>query len=291
MGIAKKAGKFRSTATDIAFDVAGSLLYAVGTQAFSAPNNIAPGGVSGISILINYVFGLPISMMVLFLNIPLMILALLYLGRGFSIRTIKSVMILTAMLTVTENMVHYQGETILAALFGGAICGTGLALIFMRSSTTGGSDIVVRLIQRKKPNLPVGKLLLAVDGFVLLAAALVYKSIENALFALISIFTATRLIDSILYGLDTGKVLLIVSQKHEETATYITARLERGCTFLEGKGAYTHQNRPVILCAVRKNQVYEVKRLVYEIDPTAFIMAMEANEIIGNGFKGADVKV
>ena len=282
-----KGAAVRTAATDLLFDAAGSFLFALGTQCFSAPNQIAPGGVSGAAILINHLTGLPISMLVLAMNVPLLVLAMLFLGRRFSLRTIKSVLVLTFMLQITDGIAYYEGETILAALFGGVLAGAGLGLVFMRSSTTGGTDIVARLIQRVMPTVSVGKLLLAVDGCVLLAAALVYKNIENALYALVSIFAATRLIDSILYGLDMGKVLMIVTQRHQETADRISERIGRGCTFLEGKGAYTGQGRPVLLCAVRKSQVYEVKKVVFDTDPAAFIMAVEANEIIGTGFKEA----
>lgn len=276
---------------DILFDIAGSFCIAVGTQLFSAPNQIAPGGVSGVAILINYLTGLPISALVLAINIPLLVLAWFFLGHRFAGRTIKSVLILTAMLEITENTLpQYHGDTFLAALYGGVIGGIGLALVFMRSSTTGGTDIVARLIQMKLPHVSVGKLLLAVDGCVLLAAALVYKNVENALFALISIFASSRLVDSIVYGLDMGNVMMIVSEQHDQISAKIIEQLNRSATLLEGIGTYTGQRRPVLMCAIRKSQMFEVKQIVFDIDPKAFIMAMEANEIFGEGFKPIDAK-
>lgn len=163
--------------------------------------------------------------------------------------------------------------------------GISLALVFTRSTTTGGSDLVSRLIQLKYPHFSVGRLLLMIDGVVLVASAIVYQNIENALYGLIVIFTSTRVIDSILYGLDAGKVMLIISERYTEIAGRIGEELERGCTFLEGRGSYTQKSRPVMLCAVRKAQFVEVKKIVRAVDPGAFMLALEANEIIGEGFK------
>ena len=278
--------KLKKWLLDILHDIAGGLLFAVATQCFNAPNNIAPGGVSGISILINHLFGVPISVMSLLLNIPLLLAAFFLLGRKFTYKTMKTVLIMTLMLEVAGRVFpQYHGNTILAALYGGVFSGIGLAVVFMRGSTTGGTDIIARLLQLKLPYLPVGRLLLMVDACVLIGAAIVYKNIESALYAMIAIFTGTRLVDSILYGLDTGKVLLIISEKHGSISKIIETQLHRGCTLLQGSGTYTGQERPVLMCAVRKQQFYELKTLVHGIDPTAFIMVLEANEVLGQGFK------
>jgi len=271
---------------DLAFDLAGGFLIALGTQMFNAPNQIAPGGVTGIAIIINYLTELPISLLVLLMNVPLLILSWLFLGKGYSLKTVKSVLIMTVMLEVVQVLgLTYQGDTILAALYGGVLGGVGVTLILIRGSTTGGSNVMAHLIQRKMRSVPVGRLMFVVDGFVLLVAAAVYRNIETALFAMITIFTQARIIDSILYGLDMGKVLMIVTDAPDMVATRIVEEISRGCTLLEGTGAFTKQERAVLLCAVRKNQVYQAKQVVLETDPCAFIMAMEANEIIGKGFK------
>jgi len=271
---------------DIGADVIGCGLSALGTQMFNAPNNIAPGGVTGVSILLNYLFGFPISLVSLLINIPLLVLAFLFLGRRFTFRTMRTVLILTLMLQLAGRYGPvYQGEVILAALYGGVLSGAGLALVFMRSSTTGGTDIVARLIQRRLPDLAVSRLLMMLDAAVLVSAVVVYHNLESALFALVGIFTRTQVMDSISYGLDMGKVMMIVSAKPEEVATEINSRLHRGCTLLQGKGTYTMQDRPVLLCVVRKSQYYELKKLIHFLDPESFIIAMEANEILGEGFK------
>jgi len=144
---------------------------------------------------------------------------------------------------------------------------------------------VARLIQRRHPDLAVGRLLLMVDAVILLCAVVVYRNLESALFALVGIFTRSQVLDSIMCGLDLGKVLMVVSERHEEMATGINTHLHRGCTVLDGRGSFTGRPRPVLMCVVRKSQYYELKKLVNTIDPKAFIIAMEANEIIGEGFK------
>lgn len=279
-------GGIREFLMDIVMDFAACTIYALGTQVFNAPSNIAPGGVTGISILINYLFGLPIALLTLVINIPLLILAFCFLGKTFTIKTMKTVLIMTLMLTVVGQYVPvYEGERILAALFGGVLSGVGAAMVFMRSSTSGGTDIIARLIQKKRPDIAVGRLLLILDVVVLASAAMVYRNIESALFALVGIYARTQILDSILCGLDMGKVLLVVSDKHDEMAREINSHLGRGCTMLDAKGTYTMQSRPMLMCVVRKSQYYDLKKMVNALDPDAFIIAVEANEIIGKGFK------
>lgn len=272
-------------AVDILFDIMGCGLFAVAVQCFSAPNDIAPGGVSGISILLNYLFDLPISILTMALNIPLLVLAFFLLGKAFTLRTLKTVTIMSIMLHFGSFLPSYTGNMILVALYGGLFEGIGLALIFMRGSTTGGSDVASRLIQLKFPHVSVGKLLMVVDGCVLVASAIVYRNIENAMYGLLAIFTSTRIIDSILYGLDLGKVMMIISNDHRKIADRVNTEMERGCTILEGRGSYTNESRPVLMIAVSRQQFFILKKIVYQVDPAAFVLALDATEIIGEGFK------
>ena len=283
-----KSGKlnYKETALDVLFDLMGCGFLAVGITCFSAPNNIAPGGVSGISILVNYITAVPISALTILFNIPLLILGWIFLGRSFTVKTMKSVVILSLMLqAVSMTGIIYTGDTLLAALYGGVIGGVGTAFVFMRASTTGGSDIASRLIQLKLPAVSVGKVILALDACVLASAAFVYGNIENALYGLISAFASTTVIDSLLYGLDTGKLMMIMTANPLEITAEITRRLSRSSTILDGKGSFTQREQPVVFCVVRKGQYFELKRLVHEQDPAAFMIALEASEIIGIGFK------
>lgn len=281
----KKLPEVKTMAVDILFDIMGCGLFAVAVQCFSAPNDIAPGGVSGISILLNYLFDLPISILTMALNIPLLVLAFFLLGKAFTLRTLKTVTIMSIMLHFGSFLPSYTGNMILVALYGGLFEGIGLALIFMRGSTTGGSDVASRLIQLKFPHVSVGKLLMVVDGCVLVASAIVYRNIENAMYGLLAIFTSTRIIDSILYGLDLGKVMMIISNDHRKIADRVNTEMERGCTILEGRGSYTNESRPVLMIAVSRQQFFILKKIVYQVDPAAFVLALDATEIIGEGFK------
>ena len=277
--------KFKKIGLDVLGDIAGSLVFAVGLHCFTVPNHIAPGGVSGLSTLANYLWNAPIGLVSFLINVPLLLLALKFLGRSFTLRTLRTVAIMSIVMDVVIVPVPvYTGNTILAALFGGVCMGAGLAIVFMRGSTTGGSDIVSRLLQLKYPYLPIGRLILFIDLAVLLLAALTYRNIETLLYGMIAIFTSTRIIDSLLYGLDSGRLLIIMSEQPQQIADEIIARVGRGVTFLNGEGAYSGISRKVILCAVRNQQYFRIKRIVNEIDPEAFLVVTEANEILGYGF-------
>lgn len=269
---------------DILYDFAGCFLYAMAILCFSAPNSLAPGGINGIAILVNYLTDFPISVFNFALNIPILLLAWKYLGQTFTLKTMKTVIIMTIMLEVCTFLPAYQGNIIIAGLYTGVLGGVGVALIFMRGSTGGGTDVIIRLIQLRYPYISTGNVMVGLNAVVLAASAVVYGKVESALVALAVLFVQAKVLDGILYGMNMGKVLLIISDQHEAIAARINQELDRGCTLLQGQGSYTHNNRPVLLCAVRKQQLFALKKLVRESDPTAFMLALEASEVIGNGF-------
>ena len=275
----------KKLAVNLLFELLGSAIYSVGIHCFTAPNHIAPGGVTGLATLANYLWGLPIGLVTMAINLPLLLLAWKFLGRHFTIRTFVTVTMLTAVMDLAMPMVPvYTGDPILAGLFGGVCSGAGLGLVFMQGSTTGGTDIACRLVQRKYPHMPVDRLILLFDAVVLLCGALVYHNIETLLYGMIAIFTSTQVIDKVLYGLDSGRMLMVMSEHSREIADAIIARVGRGVTFLEGEGAFSGQQRKVLLCAVRTPQYFRIKSIINEIDPNAFLIAAEASEILGYGF-------
>ncbi len=275
---------------DILADFLGSFLFAISIHMFTAPNQIAPGGVSGICIIINYLTGFPIGLASFLINIPLLILGFKFIGKKFTVRTLKSVVILSVMLDFMEPILPtYQGNMILASLFGGIMMGIGLAVIFMRDSTTGGTDILSRLIQQKLPHVQMGKILLSIDFVVLILSAITFKNLEAMLYGIIAIYANAKMVDAILYGWDTGKLLFIISPNNAQIAEQILKQLDRGATFLDGTGAFSGEKKDVLLCAVRKNQFYRVKSIVYSIDPDAFLIVTETGEVIGEGFKKAEL--
>jgi len=276
----------REYLTDILFDLVGSLLFATGVNLFTLPNHIAPGGVTGISTICNHLFAIPVGLTSLLVNLPLLLIAWRKIGAGFALRTLKTVLIVSTVLDLQAAFgLSYTGDPLLASLFGGLLIGAGLALVFMRGSTTGGSDIVSRLVRLRWPHLQMGRVLMLADLAVILLAALVFRQLETALYGIIVVYTTGRTVDAILYGMDQGRMVLIVTNCEKEISRSILTELSRGVTVLDGRGAFSDQPRPVLLCAVRKTQFYALKRIVRTIDPSAFLIVTEAGEIVGQGFK------
>ena len=271
---------------DVLYDIMGSVLYSCGVHVFTAANNIAPGGVTGVATIINHFTSLPIGLVSLFINIPLLITAFWIWGKKLVFKTIKSVVILSVIMDIVGLVVpSYDGNPLLAAIFGGVCMGSGLALLFIRGSTTGGTDIIGRLLQKLFPGMQTGRAILVIDFMVLLSSAIAYKNIETFLYGMVAMFTSSRVLDAILYGADNGKVALIISDRKEEIGRTIISEIGRGCTFLRATGAYTNEEHNVILCAVRRHQFLYLKKLVFRVDPSAFFIALSADEIIGYGFR------
>ena len=264
----------------------GASVYALSVVFFTAPNNIAPGGVTGISTLLNYLFGLPIGVMTLVLNIPLLIWGAIENGARFILRTIIATTLSSVLIDVfTLIPFRYTGEMILAAIFGGLISGCGLGLIFLRGGTTGGTDIIGRNLHKRMPYLSVGTIILICDVIVIAASAVVYANIENALYAVIAIFTSAKVIDAVVFGFsrDNGKLLIIITSCADAVRASLLEE-GRGVTLLDAKGGYTDAHKGVILCAVHPRDLYRVKNCISASDPSAFIITATATAISGEGF-------
>lgn len=274
-------------ALDILFYLLGSVLYALSVNVFTAPNQIAPGGVTGLSTLANYLFPvLPIGVLIFGINLPLFFAAWKRIGREFTIRTALVTAASSLCIDITTRLLPpFRGDMILTAVFGGVLSGAGLGLIYMRGATTGGSEIVARLLERKFRHIPIGRLILAVDAVVVAAAALVYRNLESALYAIVLIFVSTSVMDRLIYGGESGKMLLIMTQEEEAVAADILAAMRRGVTMLEAAGAYTGGARRVLLVAVRRSEVYRLRTVVHDRDPGAFIIVVSTDEVLGEGFK------
>lgn len=265
----------------------GAVLMGIGIHAFMKPAEIAPGGASGLALLVNHLTGLPVGLLTLALNVPLLILAWFYLNHHFAVTTAAVSVLCSAVLdlAVTPFCPAYLGDRLLGSLYGGVLVGGGMALIFLTGTTTGGTDIVGYLLQKKHPHISIGRALLLVDGVILLLSVFVYGNMEAALFGLVSLYAQTRMIDSILYGGNAGSMATIITGKPEEIAARVIRELDRTATLLPAKGAYSKQDVSVLLCTVRRSQFGRLKRIVYEEDPKAFVTATETSEILGEGFK------
>ncbi|HEX3038345.1 MAG TPA: YitT family protein [Oscillospiraceae bacterium] len=282
-----KKGKPLNMFLDVIFFITGSLFEAVSVNVFTAPNHIAPGGVTGLSTVLNYLWGTPIGVMIFLINLPIFICAIVEIGYKLVTKTIVATIICSVAIDVIGMFLPaYKGDEMLAAIFGGVLEGIGLSLVFMRGGTTGGTDLIARLLGRHFQHISMGKLMLCVDVLIVAVSAIVYKSMESALYALIVIFVSTKLIDTILYGVNigTGKMLFIISECNQQIAQDILTDLDRGVTILKSKGAYSGRESEVLLCAVRRYEVHKVHDIVHSIDKNAFIIVGDAGEITGEGF-------
>lgn len=264
------------------------MAYAVCVNVFTAPNNIAAGGVTGIATMLQYVFGTPIGLVVLLINVPIVIWAMVEIGYKLVVKTMAAIVLSSVMIDLFARFLPaYRGDPILVAVFAGVCEGVGLSLTFIRGATTGGTDMVARLLGRHMPQFSMGKLMMAVDGLVVLTSAFVYGSVENAMYACIVIFVSTSLIDSILYGTDagTGKMFLIMTAKAEEMGGRIMKELDRGVTYLNSQGGYTGEAGRTLLCVVRRFEVFQVQSIIKEVDKDAFVIVGDAGQVTGEGFR------
>ncbi|MCI8511065.1 MAG: YitT family protein [Lachnospiraceae bacterium] len=283
----------RELALDLLYDIAGGLLQAVGLHCFIDSIDVAPGGAAGLAILLNRFTGLPIGTLTLFINIPLFIAAWTLLGKERTLKTMKTVIILTTILDVviTPHVPVYAGDKMLSCIFGGILVGTSIALIFMRGSTTGGGDIAAKLLQKSRPHLQTGSAIMCIDLVIIASSMLVFKNIESGLYGLITMTVSTHVIDLILYGLNKSTMLTIISPRSAEIAASLMAHVERGCTFIKSRGAYSNTSGETVICVVDKKQFYKAKKLIYGIDPGAFLIVSEAKEVYGQGFLNSDREV
>lgn len=264
----------------------GCAIFAAALAVFIVPNELAPGGVSGLAVTLNHVTRLPVGVWTLLLNLPLLILAFRFIGRGYAVRTLICVVLSSSFIWIGESFLPgYTGDRLLSCMIGGAVMGAGLALVLMRGASTGGTDVAGALLTRRWPFVPLGKMMLIVDGLIITVSACVFRSVETALYSFICVFVTSTVLDNVLCGTERGKLVYIISDHGSEIAQSVLNRLRRGCTLLSAKGAYSGTQRPVVLVAVRRTQVYPLKRLVNELDPTAFFMVTDYSEVVGAGFK------
>jgi uncharacterized membrane-anchored protein YitT (DUF2179 family) len=270
---------------DTAFILIGSVLFALSIDLFIVPNLIPMGGVTGISIIINHLFKFPIGTAIIIINIPIFLLGRNRIGTGFAIKSLISMTISSLLVDFLASMPAFTKDTLLASLYGGVIEGAGLGLIFSRGSTTGGIDIVSRLILVRRPHMSIGKMMLIIDVCIVAASALLFQSFQVILYSFITLFASSVVIDKIINGINQAKVAMVISYNHEKLAGEIMRLMQRGVTVLEGKGSYTKQDRPVLLCVIPKHELFELKSIVRRLDPDAFVIFCEATEVLGLGFK------
>ena len=267
----------------------GSLLYAVGIGLFLEPNQLAPGGVSGIAIMLSALTGiLGTGVWIIILNIPIMAVAMWKFGFRFLISSIYAVALSSV---IIDLLVPTGGLTTqpLLACFGGAVfSGAGIGLVFRAGATTGGTDIAVKLLRLKYRHINTGMLFLFIDGVIVICSGFVFSNIDNALYAAIALFVQMRVINAILYGGDEARLVYIISRERDVIAKRLLGELDSGATFLPARGAYTGQASEVLMCVMRRNSLPRARDIVRETDMMAFMIVSPATSVFGEGFKSHD---
>ena len=262
-----------------------SAVYAFGFNWCYEPNQIGFGGITGIGQIINHFLPwVPIGTVVIILNVPLFILGWRLLGGHLLVSSLYSMFISSVFIDLLHMLCTFEPmEPFLACVFGGVLMGASLGVVFLQGATTGGTDIIGKLLKLKFPWLPIGKLVMIPDMVVVILAAVVFGTVNAALYGLIQMYLLSKVMDMILYGWDTSRVAYIITDRWEETVQGLLD-MNRGVTLLQGKGAYTGAEKQVLLVAFRQREIVPIKRMLREIDPKAFFIVCDAHEILGEGF-------
>lgn len=263
----------------------GSAAFALGFDLFLLPNGLNSGGVSGLAMVLIRIIGFgSVGVVTALMNLPLFLIGGVKIGKKFFIGSLIGLVSSSLFMDLFTTLPAVSVEPLLAALYGGVLCGLGLGMIYVIGASTGGSDIVVRLIKLRCQNVPIGAINMVFDASVAVLTGLVFRDVTKALYSGVTIFVTGQIIDAVVYRFDYSKVALIISDKYEQIAQAISKELDRGATFLNGEGTYSHRTTKVVLTAVKKQQLADLKRLVVELDPNAFIIVQEAHQVLGDGF-------
>ena len=263
----------------------GCALFGLGFNLFLLPNDLNAGGITGLSMMLVHLLGVgTVGMFTALMNLPLFALAGVKIGKRFFIGSLIGMVLVAVFIDLFAVLPMLQTEPLVGCLYGGVICGFGLGLVFSTGASTGGSDIIVRLAKRKWRDVPIGTINIMFDLCVAVLTGIVFGDITRTLYSGVAIFVSGQVVDAVVYRFDYSKTALITSNKSEELAALIYQKLDRGATFLHGEGSFTHKQTKVILTAVKRRQVSELKQLVSEADPEAFIILQEAHQVLGDGF-------
>ncbi|MBR3942593.1 MAG: YitT family protein [Clostridia bacterium] len=264
--------------------VLGSAIMALGLDLFLIPEQIVVGGISGIATVLQFTAGISPSVTVLVLNIPITILAFLYLSRRTFWFTMLGSLNLSVFLQIFTCVAPVSDDKILCSLAGGVLVGLGLGIVFRADGTTGGTDVVAKLLQKKKPYLPIGILMLVADGVVVLLSGVLLKSYEQMIYASIALFVSTKVIDRIVVGGDAAKQVTIISTFAPDIARCVITKLQRGVTGIKSVGLYSGKDTLMLMTVVQNNQIVKVKQIVKKYDKNAFVIISNVSEVIGEGF-------
>lgn len=252
------------------------------------PNQLAPGGVTGIAIMLNTLLDIPTGTIIFILNVPILAVGAWRLGWRFTWKTIVTVMISSGLVDVFSAFGPVTEDRMLAAIAGGSLLAFSMGIIFRAGATTGGIDIIVRLIKKAYPHIKTGKIFLVLDSVIVILSVFVFGNLESGIYAGLAVVVASNVIDFVLYGRDEAKLLLVISHADRTIANRFMQELSVGVTYVNGEGAYEEQARDIILCVMRKQLYYKALTIVKEEDPNAFLIVTSATEVFGEGFKLSD---
>ena len=282
----KQAGLSR-LARDYLWIALGSVLYSLSFDWFYVPNQLGFGGLTALGMILNHLSpAIPIGTVVLVLNIPIFLLGWKFLGGHTLVSSLFAMTATSILVDLFAALYDFPPmDPMLAAVFGGVSLGAALGMIFSKGATTGGTDLIARLLKLPFAWLPIGRLVMVVDTTMLLSVSVAFRSLESAMYGIIALYISTVIMDQVLYGLDRSKVAYIVTSNPRLMAAEIDRQLDRGATFLHGEGSFSGQDKLVLMCAFKQRQIVPLKALVHETDPEAFLIVCDAHEVLGQGFR------
>ena len=264
--------------------VLGGILYSIAINCFLSKNNILNGGFTGIATILNYLFDLPIGTVIFIMNVPLFLIAFKKLGAKFVLRTVWATLINSVSIDLGVILPVYQNDLLLSSLFGGALVGLALGIIFIRNATTGGVDIIAKLVKLHFPHISIGRSILLFDAFVVVLGGIIYRNFESMLYAAVVIFVSAQVLDYVIFGVSRGAMILIISEQSEKLCNMILSDLDRGVTILKAQGGYSKTDKDVLLCACFDNQTHKLIKKIKSADENAFFIVTQSKQILGNGF-------
>lgn len=279
--------KLNTFLIDIFYDIIGSIFLGMGIYSFAKNANFAPGGLSGLSLILNYITNIPIGLLTLLLNIPLILISYKVLGKTFIFKSLKTIIINTIFFDyIMPKFPTYNGMNLTASIFTGLFIGIGCGFIYLRGSSTGGTDFIILSIKQKLPHFSVGQIVLVINSIIVISGGAVYKDIDSILCGMIATIITTIVIDKIMCGATNGKLLLIILDKGKgkELSQDIFKLVHRGATIVDAKGSYKGSPKEIVLCACSSMQISKIKSVAYKYDEKAIVMVSSTNEVLGEGF-------
>lgn len=269
----------------VLWTVVGSAIFAFGFAVFLLPHDMNAGGISGLAqVIVELIDFGSVGTLSILINLPLFVLGGIKIGKRFFVGSLLGMLLSSVLIDVFVMLPVMDMEPLICVLYGGVLCGLGLGVVFVSGTSTGGSDILIRLLKLKYRNVPIGQISMCFDAAVVVLTGLIFRDVSKALYTGIAVFVTSQVVDAVVYRFDYSKVALIISKEYEAIAEAIGRELYRGATFLHGEGTYSHNQTKVVLTAVKKQQLAELKEIVIRLDPNAFIILQEAHQVLGDGF-------